>query len=390
MNDLKQLLFPNVWKGDKMSKNFGGEDDFSLIRQLDFSNESLKDIITRQYVRYMFNRTNNIFHYEGLPNTIPARNLELYLQMNGLTGIAKVNGNLYALIGGFGGEPNAYYEPTIYTVANPYLNYNAMLKNEKDCVVIYNDSTRFGLRDLNILYASLLAENKITMRLADINLRSMFLISAPDDRTKKSADAFIENLEKGKMSTVGESQFFDGVKVNPTQSSYSNTLTDLIEYEQYLKASWFNDLGLDANYNMKRESLNSSESQMNDDALIPLIEDMLMQRQTGIEKVNEMFGTEISVELNSIWKKNQQLIVEGLPEESEESETAPEENEPEEPTEENEPEEPTEKPTEEPETEEPDTIIEDLKESIEELTDAIEEITDAIEEPEEGENNESE
>lgn len=371
-----------------MSKNFGGDDDFSLIRQLDFSNESLKDIITRQYVRYMFNRTNNIFHYEGLPKTIPARNLELYLQMNGLVGIAKVNEKLYALIGGFGGEPNAYYEPTVYTVANPYLKFDKMLKNEKDCVVIYNDSTRFGLRDLNILYASLLAENKITMRLADINLRSMFLISAPDDRTKKSADAFIENLEKGKMSTVGESQFFDGVKVNPTQSSYSNTLTDLIEYEQYLKASWFNDLGLDANYNMKRESLNSSESQMNDDALIPLIEDMLIQRQTGIEKVNEMFDTKITVELNSIWKKNQQLIVEGLPEESEESEPVPEvtETEPEETETE-----PEESETEEPETEdEPETIIEDLKESIEELADAIEEIADAIEEPEEGDDNESE
>lgn len=379
-----------------MSRNFGGNDDFGLIRQLDFSNECLKDIITRQYVRYMFNRTNNIFHYEGLPKTIPARNLELYLQMNGLTGIAKVNGELYALVGGFGGEPNAYYEPTIYTVANPYLNYNAMLKNEKDCVVIYNDSTRFGLRDLNILYASLLAENKITMRLADINLRSMFLISAPDDRTKKSADAFIENLEKGKMSTVGESQFFDGVKVNPTQSSYSNTLTDLIEYEQYLKASWFNDLGLDANYNMKRESLNSNESQMNDDALIPLVEDMLIQRKTGIEKVNEMFGTKITVELNSIWKKNQQLIVEGSPEEepetepeepTEEPDTVPEESETktEEPVEESTEEELTEEPE-----EEPVTIVEELKESIEELTDAIEEIADAIEEPEEGDDNESE
>ena len=75
--------------------------------------------------------------------------------------------------------------------------------------------------------------------------------------------------------------------------------------EQYLKASLLNELGLEANYNMKRESLNATEAQMGDDALQPLIDNMLKCRQEAAEKINEMFGTDISVEFNSAWEENE-------------------------------------------------------------------------------------
>ena len=56
---------------------------------------------------------------------------------------------------------------------------------------------------------------------------------------------------------------------------------------------------------MKRESINSNEAQLNDDMLLPLIDDMLKNRQDALDKVNDMFGTDISVELNSAWEDNQ-------------------------------------------------------------------------------------
>ena len=54
---------------------------------------------------------------------------------------------------------------------------------------------------------------------------------------------------------------------------------------------------------MKREALNSAESALNDDILYPLIDEMLEERQKDIEKVNELYGTNISVELSSVWKQ---------------------------------------------------------------------------------------
>ena len=56
---------------------------------------------------------------------------------------------------------------------------------------------------------------------------------------------------------------------------------------------------------MKRESINSNEAQLNDDMLLPLIDDMLKNRQDALDKVNNMFGTDISVEFNSAWEDNQ-------------------------------------------------------------------------------------
>ena len=75
---------------------------------------------------------------------------------------------------------------------------------------------------------------------------------------------------------------------------------------QYQKASWYNDLGLSANYNMKREALNSSETVIDNDILLPLIDDMLKCRKAGAEKVNAMYDTDIRVELSSSWEDNQE------------------------------------------------------------------------------------
>ena len=54
---------------------------------------------------------------------------------------------------------------------------------------------------------------------------------------------------------------------------------------------------------MKREALNSAESALNDDILYPLIDEMLEERQKGVEKINKLYGTNISVELSSVWKQ---------------------------------------------------------------------------------------
>ena len=72
--------------------------------------------------------------------------------------------------------------------------------------------------------------------------------------------------------------------------------------EQYLKASCFNEIGLNANYNMKREALSSNESALNDDFLLPLVDNMIKERQTAIEKINEKYNLDISIDFASAWK----------------------------------------------------------------------------------------
>lgn len=262
-----------------------------------------KEGAVKYYTSMMLNRTQSMFVYENLPSTIPQEMLELYLQVNGYACIGKDNnGDLYAFFGGYGGKLDGYYRPTQVIVANPYLNVDKTFNIDKDCVVIPNDTFYMGLMPMFNRYATLLAENDISIRLADIQARIMTFISCKDDNTFNSAKKFLEDIEKGMIGVVSDNAFLDSIKAENYGGGSNGLITQLIELQQYLKASWFNDLGLNANYNMKRESINSSEAQMNDDALLPLVDNMLYCRETYIKKVNEMFGTNIKVRLNSSWE----------------------------------------------------------------------------------------
>ena len=265
-----------------------------------------KEECIRQHIGYMLNRTQSMFKWNGLPETIPQRSLELYLQLNGNVCWYEYEGKLYVFTGGMGGVPNEYYMPTKYVIANPYLRLNTTLDIDKDCIVMKNDSMYIGLYPLHNKYATLMTEVELSMRIATINTRIVDLISASDDRTKLSAEKFLQDVEAGKLGVIAENAFLDGVKAQPygTTGSRNNTTTSLIEMLQYLKASWYNELGINANYNMKREAINTSESQLNNDALFPLVDNMLRCRNEALELINEKYGTDISVELDSSWLDN--------------------------------------------------------------------------------------
>lgn len=256
------------------------------------------------FINQMFNRTQSMFKYDGLPETIPQIYLERYLQVYGHCIIAKANNDLYAFWGGFAGTPDVYYNPTQYVVSNVALNLYKTFDIDKDCVLCRSDSNIQGLAFIFKKYGCMLVENTLTIYSLLKTARASLLLSATDDKTKKECELFIDKLESGDIYCIGENPFFEGVKVHSTMQGSAGLINQFIELEQYIKASCLNEIGLNANYNMKRESLNSAESALNDDFLIPLIDNMLACRKDFVDKVNNMYGTDITVELNSAWLTN--------------------------------------------------------------------------------------
>ena len=283
-----------------------------LNEKYDFNGKPDKGMLLSSYIRYFLARLQSMFIYEGLPDTIPQKWLENYLLVNGSCVWVKNGEDLVVTCAGIGGKPDVYYIPTECIVANPYMNQtdgNRTYTRDVDCVLMVNDTYAQGLLPLLKKYCSMLVENEITMSIADIMSRATIILSAADDNTKDSAELFIRHLLEGKLDVIGESPFLVGnqdraLTVNQLSNSAA-ILTDLIEYQQYIKAGLYNELGLQSNYNMKRESINSGESQLNEDMLHPLIDNMLAERQQALEKVNEMFGTNITVRFNSAWEINE-------------------------------------------------------------------------------------
>ena len=260
-----------------------------------------KDTAVLSFVENTLAKTQSMFKYEGLPESIPQDEIEKLLQTAGNCFVTEVDGVLYALSGGLGGEPDVYNRPTLYTVANPALKLNKTYKVETDGVLIKNDTNGNSLLPIIGKYAVLHTDGLISLNTASVLTRITMLISASDDKTKQSADLFLQKILDGEFSIIGENAFFKGVNMQTAPTTNSVYITQLIEMIQYYKASLYNELGLNANYNMKRERLNLGEVSMNVDALLPYVDNMLNERQKAVTKINEKYDTDISVSLNSSW-----------------------------------------------------------------------------------------
>lgn len=281
--------------------------DFAFDSKLD------KASLIREYMFSMLSMSNKIFIYKNLPDTIKSEDVEYYLQTMGFCVFAKAEAKdigpkrkpgLYAFFGGLGGIPNAYYKPTKAIVANPYLGLNKIYEINEECALIKNDYFYHGLKGVFNKYAVLLAETDISMRFGAINSRILSLISADDDRTKESAEQVLEDIEEGKkLGVIGSNAFTQGIKTSDYSLKNSDSVKVIIELHQYLLSHWFMELGINSSFNMKRESLNDSETSMNDDTLVPNIYQMLDNRKKGVEDVNRIFGTDIEVEFSPLWAR---------------------------------------------------------------------------------------
>lgn len=263
-----------------------------------------KDTAVSTIIDNTLAKTQSMFVYTGLPETIPATALERILQTNGNCFVTEVNGALYALQGNAGGELDPYDRPTVYTVANPALQLNRNYNLFTDGVYWENDTNGNSLLPIIGKYAVLLTDGVISLNTVTVLSRITMLLSASDDKTKQSADEFVEKILAGDFSVIGENAFFKGVNLQHAPTAQTQQLTQLIETIQYFKASMLNELGLNANFNMKRERLNLGEVSMNEDVLLPYVDNMLKCRQTAVEKINEKYGTEITVALGSSWNLN--------------------------------------------------------------------------------------
>lgn len=269
-----------------------------------------KGMLLSSYIRYYLSRLQSMFKYEGLPDTIPAKWLENYLLVNGFTVFIKDGDDLICTYAGVGADPDVYFIPTKAIVSNPYLKHKSAAREytrDVDCVVMYNDTYCQGLLPMLKKYCAQMVEIDVSFYLNTVMSRGTAVLSATDDNTKASAELWLKHIKEGKLGVIGESNFTladRDLTVNQLTGT-DGTLTNLIEAMQYVKASLYNELGLQANYNMKREAINSGESQLTEDQLHPLIDNMLKERQEGLDRVNKMFGTNITVSFNSAWEINE-------------------------------------------------------------------------------------
>lgn len=271
-----------------------------------------KTVLRQNYINRFLNVLSSQFKYNSLPDTIPSRVLETFLNMNGNVFLTEHGGKPYCFTGALGGELNQYGEPTIYTIANPYFNITENAVIDVDGVLMRNNSQGVGTIELLETPIALLIENTISEYNAIINTRSSQTIIASTSQAKATAERYLNEIEAGTNGILGDNPFIESIKVNNADRPSGN-IKNLIENNQYLISEVANISGFDYAYNMKRERLNVAETEKGYEFVLATAYDRLEMRKEAIAKFNEMFGFNVSVDFNEYFEKTVAREVDTVP-----------------------------------------------------------------------------
>ena len=248
----------------------------------------------------VLNKTLTMFLYTNLPDTLPIEELEKILQLNGAGFITMIDEQLVVLKGSY-----SYDDVDIYN--RPY-KINCYLPDKKtykmfnisDGVIIKNDYLERGLLPIFKKWGYLINESELTLIIANRYKRMVKTFIANDDPTAESVRTYLTKVDNGESSVITSNILWESIKIDGETNT--NTLHELIEYDNYIKSELYKEIGLYSNDNMKKERLISSEVENGMNSIFPLVDNMLNCRKQAIEKINKKFNTNISVEFTSSWE----------------------------------------------------------------------------------------
>lgn len=258
------------------------------------------------YFKWLLNKTASCFYITGLPDTINETYLKTNLLLDGNIAITDFGGKLYACIGSQGGPPDEYYKGTVYTIANPVLG-SKMAKIGTDCIVVYNnefdqftgDCWISGLYELINQTATLLADNIVSISCCQINTRVQAMAIAESEGQALGAEIALKRLYAGQPYQVLRSDLIDKLTVNPINNTASGqNIAELVDLHNYIIANYFQSIGVRSNNIRKKSHVLQDEIDVQNDYLQISIFEILTSWQSGFDKVNELYGTDIHVELN--------------------------------------------------------------------------------------------
>lgn len=249
------------------------------------------------YIQY-FNRlvelSISMFEWQGLPETVDPRYLELHLFQNGSMVYFRdeVMGDL-CLDCIANGQFDVYGNPTSRRAYSSYNQYQKTL-NESDSVIIWNNY----LRQPSVLDVKMFAKRLYNLdRIIDVNANA------------QKTPVLVQGTEKQRLTLINLYKEFDGnapfifgdknLDLNSLKAISTNAPYVADKLYQ-LKTQIWNEaltyLGI-SNLNIqKKERMITDEVQRNQGGTIASRYSRLEARREAVDKINRMFGTDISVD----------------------------------------------------------------------------------------------
>lgn len=256
--------------------------------------------LVEYYTKYLLEKAISVFKFDGIPDKW-AMNYFQYV-LFGYGYVAIINTDKYGVIPQLSGLTgyNVFYQPTMVTIANPLLDGLKTLEIGTQCEIIKLQPNYSGVMDIVTTYADLMA---LCLETAGINLLNSKMSYIFFSQNKASAETFKKMYDKvasGEPMAVIDKSLLDD-EGNPawtmfTQNVGQNYITDKILNDLQTIEDQFNtEIGIPNANTQKKERLIVDEVNANNIDTNAKIALWLETMQRDIDKVNQMFGLNLSV-----------------------------------------------------------------------------------------------
>lgn len=256
--------------------------------------------LVEYYTKYLLEKAISVFKFDGIPDKW-AMNYFQYV-LFGYGYVAIINTDKYGVIPQLSGLTgyNVFYQPTMVTIANPLLDGLKTLEIGTQCEIIKLQPNYSGVMDIVTTYADLMA---LCLETAGINLLNSKMSYIFFSQNKSGAETFKKMYDKiasGEPMAVIDKSLLDD-EGNPawtmfTQNVGQNYITDKILNDLQTIEDQFNtEIGIPNANTQKKERLIVDEVNANNIDTNAKIALWLETMQRDIDKVNQMFGLDLSV-----------------------------------------------------------------------------------------------
>lgn len=233
----------------------------------------------------------NAFQWDGLPEGIEERHIEKILFDNGKAIFFKdPEQSFMCLKAQDSGKYNVNGDPLGYLATG--FGYNKHY-NADSCVIIENNKLRVATYNFVMFYVNKLTEAERTM---DVNVKSVKTpyIIACDDKDVMSFKRIFQQVDGNVPAIYADKALnIDSITALKTDSKF--LCNELMDYKKSVENELLTFLGLNNTPTEKRERLITDEANSNNQLITSFSEIQLEARQLACERINKMYGLNVSV-----------------------------------------------------------------------------------------------
>lgn len=256
------------------------------------------------YYMYLRSLAYQLFQWEGLPDSVDPRYLEMSLHDQGYVAFYKdPNLSYLALQGALSGRIDNYGLPTAFHASAinyyktfPLYNYKDIKKNNMG-VVIYNNDLHVNSLGSITMFAQDLAELKSIIRINQNAQKTPIALKA-NKNTRLSLETIFSQVD-GNSPVIITDEAFDTDNMKAINLSAPVVFPQLNDQKNNVWNEFMTWLGVDNTNLMKKERMVTAEVEGNKDQVDNSANIFLKSRQEASEKINDLYGLNTSVHIRA-------------------------------------------------------------------------------------------